>query len=253
MATFPKVFNPPPSREKTTNSSLIKKAIVFLFTIVLLAGLGYLFFFSAIFQIKNIIVDENLKSDSSSPVYNWEILKNKNIFILRTANIKKEILKNSPDLIDIKIVRGLPDTLKIEGRQDQAEIIWLSQDRKYFVNSEGMIFQEVNGQTDLPIVQDEKNLAVSLRQAVASKNFVDFVNNLNNRFFLKVGFKIVYFRVRETVFQIDALTDEGFYIKFDTTRNIEDQLNGLSKFLEGHKEEVHEYADVRVEGRVYYK
>ncbi|MEK7142908.1 MAG: hypothetical protein AAB785_01730 [Patescibacteria group bacterium] len=247
MANFPKVFNLP--QEPKKKSPIFKKIIVIgCLIIVLISAIGYLLFFSSVFRIKNVIVADQIKS-----VYNWENLKNKNLLTLKTADLKKDILEKSPELVDISLVRGLPDTLKIEINTDQPKIIWQTQERKYFVNAQGLIFQEVNGQTDLPLVQDDKNLAVLLMQKVASVNFVNFVENLNTKFSSKNGFKIVYFRINETVFQIDALTEKGYFVKFDTTREIDRQLDDLSKFLEKYQEEIHEYADVRIEGKVYYK
>ena len=247
MANFPKVFNLP--QEPKKKSPIFKKIIVIgCLIIVLISAIGYLLFFSSVFRIKNVIVADQIKS-----VYNWENLKNKNLLTLKTADLKKDILEKSPELVDISLVRGLPDTLKIEINTDQPKIIWQTLERKYFVNAQGLIFQEVNGQTDLPLVQDDKNLAVLLMQKVASVNFVNFVENLNTKFSSKNGFKIVYFRINETVFQIDALTEKGYFVKFDTTREIDRQLDDLSKFLEKYQEEIHEYADVRIEGKVYYK
>jgi len=147
----------------------------------------------------------------------------------------------------------LPDTLKISGDFYQGQIVWKSQNHSYLVNNNGIVFKEFDGTTDLPIVQDSKNLPIELKTQVVSANFINFIREIYNKFSDALGFKIVYFEINETIFQVDAMTDQGWYVKFDTTRSVDDQLVALKQLLSAHKDEIHEYADVRVEGKVFYK
>ena len=121
------------------------------------------------------------------------------------------------------------------------------------VNEKGVVFNEVSGETDLPIIRDSKDLPVERGQQVASANLIDFVRQLTYRFPEVVGFGVVYFEIEETIFQINALTERGWLIKFETTREAEDQLEDLKQFLAEHEAEVSQYIDVRVKGKVYFK
>lgn len=241
---FPKVFNPIPEKEKKSLPKFVK---IIVLVIIVLAALIYLLFFSPFFKITNVISEGIFLEDADLAQ-----IKGQNIILLNTPKIKSAILAKNANFGDIQIIRGLPHTLKIKINPYQATMIWKTGGRQYLVNKEGLIFNEVQGETDLPIVQDNKDLAVQIRQQVVSINFIEFIREVFVNFAGKAGFKIVYFEVNETIFQADALTDQGWLVKFDTTRSPDDQLEALKKFLAENKEGVHEYIDVRVEGKVFY-
>ncbi len=244
---LPKTFSPPKENEKR---GLPKIAKVLIFLFIFIGALIYFFFYSSIFKIKNIIIEKDLPAESSSLL---EKFKNQNILLVSSEAMEKEITRQYPELTNVKIQRGLPDTLRIAAIFYQSKIVWQTLDQSFLVNSNGIAFKEVEGLTDLPIIIDKKNLKVDLGSQVVSPNFIEFVNVVISKFSEKVGFKIVNFAVSETIFQVEALTDQGWFIKFDTTRSVDDQLDALSKLLAEHKDEIHQYVDVRVEGRVYWK
>src|SRR3990167_7773251 len=99
----PKVFNPPPELRKRKVPRIIKLII---FLIVFFGALFYWLFFTDYFQIKNIDVDEGLPISTS-----LDYLKGKNILLVSSAKIKTQILADFPEVNDLKIFRGLPDTL----------------------------------------------------------------------------------------------------------------------------------------------
>lgn len=230
---------------KNKSSKFVKILLVF---IIILSGLVYLFFYSPIFKIKNIIV-EGVSLEGNA----FENLKGKNILFINTADVKSELSQKYPELNIIKIVKGLPDTLKIKLEEHQAKILWQTQGKNYLVDSNGVIFKEIEGESDLPQVKDNKDLAVVLNQPVVTTNFINFIAELNANFNQETGLIIDRYAVNETIFQIDAVTVLGWKVIFDTTRKAQDQLSDLSRFLKDHQSEVKEYVDVRVEGRVYYK
>jgi cell division septal protein FtsQ len=243
---LPKVFSPPKELEKKSFPKFLKILIV----LIIIAGFfGYIFFYSSFFKIKNIVID-SLPQDTVAFV---DKFKGQNIFFIDREEIKNEINSKFPEIENIKIIRGLPDTLKISVIQGLPKLIWKTEQRLFLVDGDGVIFKEVQGQSDLPIVSDNKDLPVDLGSQVASANFIDFIVTLATKFNQTTGFQIVNFEVNETIFQVDALTDQGWKVKFDTTRSADEQLSDLEKFLAEHKNDVHQYADVRVEGRVYYK
>lgn len=243
----PKIYNPPSSSRK--KGGLSKPLKFSLILIIFFAALIYLLFFSPIFRIKKIIVDSAVSEANSE----FEKLKGRNILTLHSADIEKEITAQFGDLADLKIIRGLPDTLRIELKERQSKIVWQVEGRNYLVDSQGLIIKEIQGESDLPKVKDNKNLPVLANQAVASEIFLNFIVEVNNKFSEVIGFRISSFGINETIFQVDALTDQGWKVIFDTTRSVNPQLSDLKQFLSEHKDEMTEYADVRIEGKVYYK
>ena len=242
---LPKVFNPPPQDTKKGFPRFLKIILIFL---IILALLIYFLFFSSFFKISQVtckglsLEDEDLAK-----------IKGQNILLFRSGQLKKEISAKYPYISDVRVVKGLPETLKIIITQYQPAMIWQSSGNLYLVNEKGFVFNEVSGETDLPIVKDTKDLPVEPGQQVTSVNLIDFVRQLTYRFPEVVGFKIAYFEIEETIFQINALTERGWLIKFETTREAEDQLEDLKQFLAEHEAEVSQYIDVRVEGKVFFK
>ena len=244
---IPKTFNLPKEKDKKKFPKILK-ILIFLLLIILI--FGYFFFYSSIFKIKNINVDNSIPSEANIVL---EKFKDQNIFLVNSTKVYQELIKQFPDLEKIKLQRGLPDTIKISGEIYQAQIIWQTEGHSFLVNNDGIAFREVEGITDLPIVLDSKNLSVTLPSQVVSTNFIKFIVEFYSKFPEKTGFRIINFIINETIFQTDALTDQGWFIKLDTTRSADEQLEALKKFLAENKDEIHEYADLRVEGRVYYK
>lgn len=242
----PKVYNPPRELEK---KKFPKFFLIIFILIIIFGGLIYFLFYSSLFRIKNIIIE-----DSNSQVSNFcEKYKGSNILLFSSSRIEEEIIEKFPEVKDLEVIRGLPDTIKIRFQDRQSKIIWQTQGKNFLVDNSGQIYKETEDLSDLPQVKDNKDISVNIGQQVVSESFLNFLTELNSTFTQANGFKINRFEINDTIFQVDALTDQGWTVIFDTTRKVTDQLSDLSKFLNEHKNEVIEYIDLRVEGRVYYK
>ncbi len=246
----PKVFNPKDlsNKPQTNNKPIIFKILKLIFLLLVILSLIYLFFYSPLFTIKNIIVDKKLPTSINEHLAN---IKGKNIFLVRSSEIKADLLKNFPELVDISVIRGLPDTIKVSYNERTPKIIWQSSGRYYIVDENGVAFKEIQGIADFPLVKDNNDLAINIGEQVVSTNFINFVTELRPK--LKEQVEINRFEVNETTFQLDAILVSGLILKFDTTRSVDSQLNDLKKFLADRSNETQEYIDLRVEGKVFYK
>lgn len=246
----PKVFNPKDiaNKPRTSSKPLVFKLLKWVFLLLIILAIIYLLFYSTIFTIKNIIVDQDLPTSINEHLEN---IKGKNIILIKSAEIKEDLLKKFPELIDINIIRGLPDTIKVSYNERKPEIIWQSAGRYFIVDEDGFAFREIQGATDLPLVKDNNDLAINMGQQVASANFINFITELKPK--LKEQVEINRFEVNETTFQLDAIMVSGLRLKFDTTRSVDSQLSDLKKFLADRTNEAEEYIDLRVEGKIFYK
>ena len=244
---LPKVFNPPKDIHKKEFPKFLKVLIV---AVILAMVIGYLIFYSNFFNIKTVALDPLLPSDVKE---NTDSAIGENIFFVNLKAIQDNLQQKYPELQNIKFSRGLPDTLRVSGEQFQGKITWQTQNHSYLVNVNGIAFKEIDGPTDLPKVIDNKDLPVDSKNPVVPSNFIDFISELNNKFSKEIGFKIVNFQVNDTIFQVEAMTDQGWYIKLDTTRSADEQISQVKELLAKDKAGITQYIDVRVEGRVYYK
>ncbi len=65
------------------------------------------------------------------------------------------------------------------------------------------------------------------------------------------GIKVTGFRIPESTFEVQAVTDQGYYALFDTTRSVSFQVDALKRAVGQAKPA--QYADLRVPGRVYVR
>ena len=232
-----------------TYNGLPKVFKIILILILIIPGLGWIVLYSPFFKIENIIIKGTSYLEQKD--FEKEII-GQNIFLLNTNQISENILNKYPEIESININRGLPKTIKITIIESQSKIVWQTFEKSYLVNNHGIIIKEIIGENDLPKIKDNKDLKVSLNDQVVSENCIDFTIGLNNNFKYE-DISIDHFEINETIFQLDLITNKEWKVIFDTTGSFQTQLDDLERFLADYEDEIKEYADLRVENKVYYK
>lgn len=241
----PKVYNPAP--EQKTNNKFSKLLLTIIIFIIIALGLVYLAYYSNVFNIQNVLIDGRDMPEIQKSI------TGKNLIFLNTTDLKKQITTQYPNVGEINIVRGIPNTIKIKISEYEPKIIWQTNGKNYLVNDEGRAFRQISEDFELPSVIDDKDLAIEVNQQVVSRTFIDFVTNFNKKMLEDLDTQILYFKIESTIFQANAYTNKGWYLKLDTTRSPDDQIGALKELLKEHQSEINQYADLRVEGKVYYK
>lgn len=246
MATVPKFFNSPKEKKEFYPSKTWK---ILLSLLIIVLVLILVFFFSPLFKIKRIEVipqDEKVSSFFSN-------FLDKNLFLVDTNQTKSDLIGQYPQILDVKISKGIPNVLRIKINSREGKVVWESGGEKYLIDENGLVFAKADGQVaDLPIVIDNKNLPVENLKPVVISSFVNFITDLSSKL---AGSELAvdHYEVNETTFQVDAVTKNNLKIIFDTTLPIDPQIVAAQKVYTDHKAEVTKYLDVRVEGKVYYQ
>jgi len=210
----------------------------------------YLIFLAPWFKIKNI---EIIGSPTDGIRSELDSLKGHNIFLFSTSKIEKKIINENSNFSGVKIYRGIPDTIRVSFDDRQPKIVWQSQGKNYLVDENAIAYKEVSlDGNKLPVVVDAGNLAVSLPSLIATNNFLDSIQSTNEEL-SKLKIHIINYEVGETTFQFSAVIDNNVKIIFNTLRPISDQIEAFKKVYDQHKNDIKQYIDLRVEGRVYYK
>ncbi|MBM2821016.1 MAG: Cell division protein FtsQ [Candidatus Berkelbacteria bacterium] len=249
ISRSPKIFtdlnpsNPEQNREPKKWPKFIKAFIIF---VIVLGALIYIVNYSGIFNIKKVIFEGGQLDKINN-------ILGQNILFINIGLINDDIKNKYPNTSNVKIIRGLPSTVKITTENYQPKIVWQTQNTMYLVSQLGYIYSETQSANDLPIVKDNKDLPVNINDQVVSINFIEFIYNLSLKFNEVLGFKIVNYEVEDTVFQVNAQTDKGWFIKFDSTRSVDNQIAAIKELMKNHEKDIREYVDVRVEGKVFYK
>jgi len=223
-----------------------------IYIVLLLAALYYVFL-SGKFVIKDVIVEGN-KNVPSDKIAQY-VHKGSNIFFINSSSLRKQILLENPEIADVQIMRGIPDAVKIVVLEHENRVIWQTGGVKYLISTQGEVTKKIEeGETyQYPLVNDSKNLPVTLGQDIVSPNFIAFIININDKFFEATNIKPTYFEVPQTTFDVYLYTEAGFYVKFNSMRSSAKQLDNLKKVLVEKRADVHEYVDLRIDGWAYYK
>jgi len=198
-------------------------------------------FFSEIFQVEKIIVTGEKKvSKIDLELLVKEkleketfFLKTRSIFLVNLNEIKENILNSFPNISEVEISRGFPDTLNIVVVERFGLTIWCQGGQCFLLDGEGVIFEEIFD-TD-PKSFQIKNLTQALELKLGDKviekeklnQILDIESKLRDN--LKIPVTAVTLVSEE---RLNIETSEGWEIYFNPERDIEWQLTKLRAVLE---------------------
>lgn len=180
----------------------------------------------------------------------------RNLMLVDTASLKKNVLAAQPQLADVAISRQWPSGLLLKVTEQNPNLEWQTDGKTYLLSQEGVIVAEA-GQSSLklPIVVDSANLPVKLGDKVAPEQFVQFCLDMIS-LLPKQGLQVKAMQIPATTNEIYITTNRGYYLKFDTTRDTHDEVGDLAKvlnLLKSQNKQPAEYIDLRINGAAYYK
>jgi len=251
----------PQTKKKAQRSP--KKIIRPLIVIFALALLGYAIVASSLLRIQTIKVEGavTLSSDSvrqqtqnvitSSPL-------TQNIIFVPTGKISDELKKQNYQIAEASVNRTGINTITVKVTEQKPSILWLSGNTLSIIGANGHAYDgEITPimEQKLVTVVDTTNLPVKKGEKVVTQEFVDFVNTLHTQL-PGLGVTVKQYEIGDTTTELKVVTQAGYYIRFDTTRSAEQQLQDLSAVLGQLKKtgkKVNEYIDLRINGKVFYK
>jgi len=218
----------------------------FILFLIMLGSLAHLFFFSSVFQIKQVRISG---TDGISQEEIRAFFPGGNIFLLNSAEIKKDVLTSFPEIAEVKIDRNFPSTLNVEIEERVALLLWCNEDEECFLTDKtGKCFEQVSfAETELSRVFGEKEL---LTEKTVSQT-LEIEQKAKKDLALVIEKVILVSSQR-----LDAKTTEGWEIYFNLEKDLTWQLTQLHLILERQispeEREVLQYIDLRFE-KVYYK
>lgn len=250
----PKIFNrklkPPRKRLQLAISGRMIGNVVI--ALVILTGI-ILIFFSSYFKISDVMV-EGVQTINADDLKTF-ITKGQNLILFKTEPVKEAIMRKYPQIKDIAILKGLPNAVKIQIIERQGRLVWLSDGKRYLIDSEGVATREVSETESMgiPVVADQKNIPVTSNQLLLSPDFIAFVDYINQHLYETTNLKPTGFFVEETTYDLSVTTDANIKLMFETVRSPQSQLENLKKILANFRDKITEYIDLRVEDWAYYK
>lgn len=230
-------------------------------------------FFSPLFAIRRVIVSG---SEDPALVERARVFEGKNIWRVTTGAIEAGIVQDFTQIAYVTIARGIPDTIKLEVHERPVALVWVAGTQLAFSDNGGIISKVIStpelsppppegdqftalrvaipeNLATTPIVLDTHGAPVDARSFRLPEGFVTFVLEARQALQDEFQLPVKFFLVRETTLQIEAVTQRGWRILFDTTRPFSAQRLGLRTVLDTRGQDVHSYIDLRVDGWAYFK
>lgn len=236
--------------------------IVLLFGFILC--LVYFLFFSGYFSLKNIkVTQEGLTENSKMLDKYFQKLKNKNLILINTSDIKEKIEKDHPEFDNIKIKKIYPKTIEVDVSEYPiaANLINVTGDtqKKYIINSIGLSIQENTENPNLPYIKIKSDEPLDAKGTLIQKEKLEYIvgaiDYFQDKFAMKIFEAEYLVKARETHLK----TEKYFYIWLDTTQPFSEQLQKLKKVVP--KLDIYNmplsYIDLRISGvsgeKIIYK
>lgn len=246
------------------------RRLIFLILAVVVAVVAMgIFMFSDRFKVNRIIVvgndsvsdervEEQINSDQDGTV--WGIFPRSNIFFFNTERAAARLMEEIVQIRQVKVTRQMPDTLKVYIEEREPALVWVTGEREYYLDLEGVISKELRGNPEfsLPTLRDESNREVQTKEKLVAKSFVDFAVSLANTFQSETGLEYEELSTPAPISrEIRVRTAFGWYIYFTSERTLQSQYQKLLLILnkelkKGQKEKL-EYVDLRIKDKIFYK
>lgn len=179
----------------------------------------------------------------------------KNLFWFPSASAEAALETAFDDKIAEASVRKKwwPPSLVVTAIDRTAVIGWQTGGQFFGIDQKGVVTGYLSPQSGLPQLVDQTNLPVAPGDTIAREEFVKFVIILYRRLPEATGLSIERGRVAETTNELIIDTNRGYFLRFDTTLDIELQLSNLNALIKGAGVSPKEYIDLRLPHKAYYR
>lgn len=210
-----------------------------LLILIFLGTISYFLIFSSIFQVKEIQISGNKKIQTQDfenlirEKINQKLLlfSTRSIFLINSEKIVNSILEKFPQAKEVKLKRKLPATLIIEIKERTAVGIFCQNEKCFFLDGAGVIFEEGPQNHELVMKFQDKIEPISFGLKIIEEDQLQAILEIQER--LKTDLKIIskeYIILKDE--RINVRTAEDWEIYFDLKSNIEWQLTKLKLVLE---------------------
>ncbi len=248
-------WQPKGSRRRNVSGRLVGWLLV-LVAVALAAA--YFAVFSPLLWVRQVNVqgaqsinpDDIRRTAETAAERHFGPISSRSLVLVDPGAVATAIKKNHDNVAAVAVTKRWPDALAVDVTERQSTLLWQSRDHYYLVDGQGIAFDTAGPNEKLIKVEDSTGLPVEVGKRVASAKFIKELQDIQ-RDMTTAGFKVTGFRIPESTFEVQAITDQGYYALFDTTRSASFQVDALKRAVGVQKPR--EYADLRVPGRVYVK
>lgn len=267
-STVAKFQNPLYQKGSWKNFIIDKFSFFSWLVILILLSLIYIIFYSPMLIINKIEITgtSNISSQTIEDKYvkwqlnqsKWIIFKQNNILLFNKKWLESNI-EEQYSLASLDIDKKLPHTLIINIEETIPNLIWKTDNKNYYLGQDGVVaslIPEGKIPDNVPIITNESNETTKPGQAVFTNDKVAFTKSLVEKIQTVRNLEINgYSTPHQLSTQINVQSAEGYLIYFDSTKNLDTQIEKLNRVLNESElaESPQEYIDLRIGERVYIK
>lgn len=232
--------------------------------LLVIVGLGYLFFYGPIFRVRAVQV-EGTALTSSERVSNL-VQRNQSMWTVPESTITQATLQD-PLVLSVGIYRSIPSTLRIIVQEKEPAIAWHTGETVVLLDSDGYAFAEFTPKTlpaadtpagqkigAIPHVYDVKALPVGLNNHVASSIFVNFLTEAKKQFAEHLpDLEITHMEIADTTYDLTVTTKQGMKIHMNSLADAGVQVRNLTRLIHQKKVTANGQVDLRIDRWAYVR
>lgn len=178
-----------------------------------------------------------------------------NLLLLKSGALADELNRSiGSDFSNLTVHKNwFSRSITVKVGERRPTLRWRTGPDTYVLDERGVAASQSPGQVgeSLPLVIDGSNLAVELNKNVVSADFVTFATNAVTKLEQELKIKVKQYRITDTTAVLFADTNKGYFIKFDTTEDLDNQVDNIKQVLK--KAKPTQYLDVRIPYKAYYR
>lgn len=252
----------PPARLTTGKLSKLKKIFITLLLLFILGGSFYFVFFTDYFVINEYHIYEDSTEITSNLKINDLVtheLNDQNLLLFNETPLIENILKDNPEYKSVTVAKIMPRSIELalEKYPVAANIIDIIDgadgmriQKKYLVNTNGMIIMENEENPDLPYIEVSTKQALGINAFPLDQEKLDYIIKLVSLFEEKFGIKVVEAVYLKAAREIHLRTEKDFVVWFDLGKDMLSQIDKLKRALP--KLDIYKtpllYIDLRISG-----
>jgi len=188
--------------------------------LIILSGI-YFVFYSNYFRI-NLIKVSGMKNFTQEEVTNFVeegllqsrliIFKQFNYFLLSSSqlsNFLSEKIQTRIALDRLEIKKQYPDSLEVVIKEKEPNTVWQTASEYYYLDQKGIVVSKSNENDynkDYPLILDQNNLLVSIKEQIVDENIISSVHSLKDK--LKaINIEVDHFITPEVACPETAITE----------------------------------------------
>lgn len=226
-------------RPKTKKKNIKLKIVKWIFLLALLATAIILFLLSSVFNITDIVVENNKKISEQEIVNLSGLVKNENMF--KTTNKKiKEGIKQNPYIEDVVITRELSGKVKLKVIERTPTYMIKFANGYAYINNQGYILEISEEALHLPIITGFKTSSEEIK--AGNRLEVDDLKELEN--VIRIMETAKNTSIADIITEIDisnsnnyklVIASEGKTVQFGDLNNINVKILKIEYILEQEK------------------